>query len=295
MQNSSQSHKTFRLPEVQLIGAQKAGTSAIADWLFDGGFCRPKVFENEPWYYSKEVHFFDSEHRYNKGLEFYAKRFQNCNMRNGKFQYLDATPDTLPFPERVRLTYEAAGGNQVHTVKFLVILREPVSRELSLYNHLAHDNRTLCASERNRWHDQVLKEDGSIMSFDEYVYQTSIPALARESGAGMSTRHGMYATNLTKWFQVFDRNQILLLSYHELQNRPEKVQKRIQEFLGFEITGKFKRANALDTPFKIQSPSLEAKRALDFIFNDQNKRLYRLLELNPGPAMEESPIRFPVP
>ena len=120
------------LPSVQLIGAQKAGTSAIADWLFEqGGFQRPRVFQGEPRYYSKEVHFFDIDSRFHQGLEFYAKRFQpppqNPKAVSGQadeyFQkktnsivptrMMDATPDTLQFanecdqstkqPEAIRL------------------------------------------------------------------------------------------------------------------------------------------------------------------------------------------------
>ena len=125
-----------KLPTVQLIGAQKAGTSAIADWLFDhGGFERPEVMEGEPWYYSKEVHFFDIEERYCQGVDFYAQRFVNVG------RTMDATPDTFPFAERVRAIYEQAGGGQVDSVQFIVILRDPIARELSLYNHLAFDLR----------------------------------------------------------------------------------------------------------------------------------------------------------
>lgn len=52
VKNDCSSNKTILLPNSQLIGAQKAGTSAVADWLFkntDGGKCnRPIVFEDEP-------------------------------------------------------------------------------------------------------------------------------------------------------------------------------------------------------------------------------------------------------
>ena len=103
------SSKQNVLPVVQIIGAQKAGTSAIADWLFEsGGFSRPLVFDGEPFYYSKEVHFFDDGARFHQGVDFYAKRFKGGRT-------MDATPDTLPSAKRVLDTYEAAG--QAHSVK----------------------------------------------------------------------------------------------------------------------------------------------------------------------------------
>lgn len=291
--DNSRPQTVVRLPTVQLIGAQKAGTSAVADWLFDeGGFCRPRVFDDEPFYYSKEVHFFDLDSRYEQGVTFYAKRFACCK---DSTRTLDATPDTLPFAKRIWSTYKAAG--QVNTVKIMLILREPVSRELSLYNHLAHDCRRLDdASERNAWQRQVTKEDGSIMSFDEFVRTVSIPAFTRETGPGRSTRHGMYATHLREWFRLFDRSQILVLSYDELQCDPEKLQERIQSFLGLNIPGQLRRLNSNDSECKVRLPTCEAKQALLSILAPLNEELYQLLESNPGPPMELRPFpRFQEP
>jgi Sulfotransferase domain len=274
---------TDPLPKVLLVGAQKAGTSAIADWLFEGGFQRPQVFEDEPDYYSKEVHFFDVEHRYQQGLHFYAQRFPNG-------EGMDATPDTLPLADRVYHIYQAAGGDQAQTVKILVILREPVSRELSLYNHLAYDCRHLPASQRTSWHDHVLDKDGKIMSFDDYVRETSLPALARTSGPGQSTRHGLYARHFQKWLDHFDRSQILVLSYDELVHHPKALQDRIQRFLGRVIPGALLRANSNDNPDKVRLPSCEARDALLEVFLPENEKLYQLLESHPGPPMEQSPF-----
>lgn len=280
-----------QLPAVQLIGAQKAGTSAIADWLFDhGGFQRPIVMDGEPWYYSKEVHFFDLEARYQQGIDFYAQRFVN-NSRT-----LDATPDTLPFAERVRSVYEQAGGDQVDTVKFIVILRDPIARELSLYNHLAFDCRNLEHWDMTEWHHQVLnKSDSSILSFDEFVRRQSIPALQRSTGPGQSTRHSLYALHLRKWFDCFDRQQILILSYDELCSNPKQLKERIQTFLGYPLSDTaLQKSNANESIFKVKLPTPKAKEALQSVFAAQNEALYRLLESCPGPPMEERPFpRFP--
>lgn len=283
--------KLVQLPSVQLIGAQKAGTSAIADWLFEGGFHRPRVFDHEPWYYRKEVHFFDLEWRYNQGVEFYAKRFQTFEASglDGTLT-MDATPDTLPFAERVRSIYEAAGGNQEKTLKIIVILREPVARELSLYNHLAFDCRSLDASDRTEWHKQVTTAGGSIMSFDEFVREVSIPALGRETGPGQSSRHGLYVTHLRKWFDVFDRDQVLVLSYYELQNNPQRLLERIQQFLGRTIPGKIRRSNSNDSEKKVCLPSDEAKKGLSLVLTPHNEQLYKLLDEYPGPPMEQRPF-----
>mmetsp|Transcript_29895 Transcript_29895/g.45755 ORF Transcript_29895/g.45755 Transcript_29895/m.45755 type:complete len:138 (+) Transcript_29895:91-504(+) len=120
-----------QLSSVQIIGAQKAGTSAVAKWMFEGGYGRPQVFDGEPWYHKKEAHFFDIDWNFNRGLDFYARRFRDIDGIGRPA--LDATPDTLAFAQRVRDTYELAGGDQVNMLKIIVILRDPVARELSLF------------------------------------------------------------------------------------------------------------------------------------------------------------------
>ena len=281
----------IHLPVVQLLGAQKAGTSALADWLFDeGGFTRPKVFAEEPPYYSKEVHYFDSEWRYRQGPAFYAKRFEQSPSADGLAVAMDATPDTLPFADRVRSTYDAAGPNQTESLKIIVILREPISRELSLYNHLAFDCRRLQPSARSPWHTQVTREDGSIMSFDEFVFSVSIPSLARSTGPGRSTRHSLYEKHLKAWFDLFRRDQILVLSYDELQNSPGKLQHRVQVFLERVIPGSLSKSNSNDSPDKVTAPSHKARTALEAVFSPANDKLYELLRRHPGPAMEQTPF-----
>lgn len=293
MNTTTQPKAVVQLPTVQLIGAPKAGTSAVADWLFDmGGFCRPRVFAGEPWYYSKEVHFFDDDGRFHQGVEFYGERFPEQLVVNGEPAVcsMDATPDTLAFAERVRYAYDVAGGNQADTLRIIAILREPASRELSLYNHLAFDCRNLPIEERTSWHDQVINADGTIMSFDEFVVETSIPALRRDSGPGMSTRHSLYASHLLKWFQLFDRKQILVLSYDELVFRPEALQDRIQQFLGCTFPVGLERANSNESDYKVKVPSPEARKVLDHVFAPLNEQLYMLLESCPGPIMEQNPF-----
>jgi Sulfotransferase domain len=282
---------TARLPAVQLIGAQKSGTSSIADWLFEGGFVRPRVMGAEPLYYSKEVHFFDINHRFHRGLNFYAERFRfDEDASQSGSPTMDATPDTLQFAERVRSIYDKAGGDQAHRLKIIVILREPVSRELSLYNHLVHDFKTLKPSEKTSWNDQIINADGSIMSFDEFVEKVSLPALRNTTDLGRSTRHGLYAIHLRKWFSLFDRKQILVLSFDELQHRPMNLEERIRSFLCYPIPDGLKRANSNDHEGKLTSPSEPTKSKLQEVFAKHNEDLYQMLESNPGPPMEQKPF-----
>ncbi|KAL3827154.1 hypothetical protein ACHAXA_006709 [Cyclostephanos tholiformis] len=276
------------LPTVQLIGAQKAGTSAISEWLFEGGFRPSRVFDGEPYYYRKEAHFFDIDWNFHRGMEYYASRYEGtCGA-----PALDATPDTLAFAQRVHDIYLSAGC--ATTVKIIVVLRDPIARELSLYNHLVYDCQRLDPSQLSDWHKQVTKTDNSIMSFDEFVRDVSLPALATDEaqdyGLGRSSRHGLYANHLQDWFRLFDRNQILVLSYDELCNNPKKLQQRVQGFIGRIVPGDLCHKNSSNSPIKVQMPSCEARQCLQSFMKPHNERLYQLLEAHIGPPMEQRPF-----
>lgn len=279
-----------QLPLVQLIGAQKAGTSAIAEWLFKGGFRRPRIFDSEPCYYRKEAHFFDIDWNFQKGIDDYARRFEDDSASGAPA--LDATPDTLAFAHRVHDIYQLAGC--VSAVKIIVILRDPIARELSLYNHLAFACRNLDSSELSGWHQQVTKPDNTIMTFDEFVQSVTMPALvtneSEDRGLGRSSRYGLFADHLQEWFELFNRDQILVLSYDELQTEPGKLQERIQVFLGRTVLGNISQANNNDSPQKVRMPSHDAEKSLHSFFGPHNERLYQLLGATPGPPMEQRPF-----
>lgn len=286
---ASERKKTqHHLPHVLVIGPPKSGSSALFGWLSrKGGLCPSEVYEGEPSYYNKESHFFDNHTHYERGIASYAKRWDHCNSTHaGKFK-LDATPDTISYPERVRETFEAAGGDQVKKVKIIAILREPVSRELSMYNHMVSQcQQTSCPV---YWPLKIIK-DGAMMPFDDFVRERLIPFLnwnLKQNGDYFS----MYPQLLTRWFDVFDRDQILILNYNESKTDPNNFRERVQEFLGIEIHGKIDNVNAQTNPLKLKTMSHEAKQNLTLFFEPQNEKLYQLLKLHPGPSMEERSFR----
>ena len=386
--------KKYRLPNVQLIGVQKGGTSAIAVWLFHNGHFRHAFArQDEPFFYDKEPHFFDLKHRYEQGIEFYASRFiddttpvattdttnttgttrtkglteryvppqvhhttttTTTAANEGTTYVMDATPDTFQVPERVKATYleadddgddEGGGGGHHHhhhrqldNLKIMVILREPISRELSLYNHLRCQYLQYMKDDPSKitdWHRKIEKhetttrrtgtktnstqdkndndndnasDDGTssmIMSFDEYVDRYTIPALLngqldrpdrRWEG---SSRHGLYAHYLSKWFASFERRQILVMSYDEFVNDPDTLQSRIKQFLQLDeekgdITpgGFMSDVNSFPPFCKIRLSNV-ASETIDKLkseFEPLNEQLYTLLESNPGPSMEQRPF-----
>jgi hypothetical protein len=234
----------------------------IAAWLFES-MCRPKLFDNEPDHYKKEVHFFDNQKRYKRGIEFYAKRFQHCN-ENGRPRkfILDATPDYLMFADRVHKVYKKVGGDLLSSLKLIVILREPVSRLRSLH------------------HMKTALKEITVMTFDQYSERVSKSDIL----------YGKYVDHLRKWVDLFSRDQLLVLSYDEVQEDPDKVQWRIQEFVGGSLPGKLSRVNFNTQGNKTKTISSHASRILGPLFEVKNDELYEFLDSDHGPSMQQYPF-----
>ena len=231
-------------------------------------------FRNEPTHYKKETHFFDDITRYEQGIEFFAARFKHCT-KKGSF-IIDATPDYLIFPERIAETYAKAGPEIMSKLKLIVVLREPISRELSLYNH-------------KMFHANPEKR----ITFEEHansiVMKDSIPREGDINKLRAST--GKYVDHLKKFASLFKRDQLLVLSYDEMKAHPKRMQRRIQQFLSKKLLrGKMPYMNQHDSPEKLGVVSEQARQILEPFFKDKNEELYEFLDKNPGPSMEQRPF-----
>ena len=283
-----------RVPNVLLVGAQKAGTTAVAKWLFsEHAVCSAQTFADEEYWMAKEVHFFDIDQRFEQGAEFYQQRFNHCNSSDF---IMDATPNYATHAIRIGNFYrESVPSNYsvantpldgfVQGLKVMMILREPVSRELSWYNHKA--------STSGLWEEDVLKFNHS---FDEYTDEELLrkPTQFLDDGQcyGRICR-SLYSKLISQWLQVIPRSQMLILSYQELKNDPGTFMKRIEDFLGLpphKPNATFKRANVKSFAEKTFLPSCRSKNKLAGIFQPFNEELYALLRQNPGPPMEQSPF-----
>src|SRR6056297_562433 len=99
------------------IGAQKAGTSSIFHFLKE----HPEICTSS----KKEIHFFDKEYNYLKGIKFYRKFFNNCSSKNIKGEF---TPRYIYHPkvaQRIKKYFP--------DVKLIVSLRNPIERAISHY------------------------------------------------------------------------------------------------------------------------------------------------------------------
>ena len=273
------------LPNILLVGAQKAGTTAMSNWLYGNGVCRPARFGNEPFFFDKEVQFFDQQSRYEQGLDFYAKRYDHCR---GKAFAMDATPNYLPYPGHVETIYKQAGNEHLKNLKVIAVLREPIAKQLSLYNHKVYEY--LHTHDQNQWYSDVSKKDGSVRSFHEYT-DIIIRDLQNNPEEWELSNEGQYVLHVKKWVQFVDRKNLLMISYDELKHNPRQVEQRIKGFLGFDFPGAIESWNSKEHGKKVKHPECESVTRLNPYFESMNQELYRFLEEHPGPDSEQKPFQ----
>ena len=262
---------------------------------------RLDIPQGEPRHFSKEVQFFDRWPRYKQGAEFYRKRFEHCERGQLK---LDATPNYLVFPERVRPVYEAAGGGQANLLRMILILRDPVARELSLYNHKAALARERKADQVQFWSD-VVKDDGTvngtIIEFSEFAEATTFSRINQRTGLcfkwsqhRMQGCYGLYAHHLKNWMFEFQPNQILVLSYDELISNKKTLMGRVRSFLRLDPTVNgtedIPLSNQRKGEHKVSIMPCSVQARLYSLFNQSNEQLVKILRKKNEPSMEQRPF-----
>ena len=228
----------------------------------------------------KEVQFFNQPNRYNAGIDFYSKRFEHCSEETHPW-ILDATPNYFIEASKVYNTYtDEKAGDALAKLKLIAILRDPVSRELSWYNHKLHEYKH---GARDEWILDVVHTNGTIKTFDEYSIELSSLITANPKDA-----FSLYVDHLKSWVKLFGRQQLLILSYNEFVTDPSKTVGRLEEFLGVKLNGEFEKYNFWRDVSK-EMPTI-AKEVLGELFREKNEELYEYLANNPGPPMEEKPF-----
>jgi hypothetical protein len=239
------------LPDFLILGAQKAGTTALYAYLrWHPGITGPS------W---KEVSFFDRH--YLRGVRWYRGHFP---MRAGQRLVGEASPGYLfhPLaPERVKET--------VPDARLIALLRDPVDRALSHYHHevalgrepLAFEEALDAEPGRTRGEEgRMIREPGCFSrAWWDYTY------LAR----------GRYAEQLERWFAVFPRDQLLVVASEELAADPGGTYSRILEFLGAPRHDLDSYPRVYEQEYAQMRP--ETRRRLVEHFAEPNRRLYALL------------------
>lgn len=121
------------LPTFLIIGAQKSGTSWLANKLRQ----HPDVFIPRG-----EIHYFDKEFNLTKGIEWYREKFREAA---GAIAVGDKTPDYL-WTDGCGVEGYMPGAHQrlhrtIPQARLVILLRNPVERAISAVNHIIRTGR----------------------------------------------------------------------------------------------------------------------------------------------------------
>lgn len=252
-----------RLPNFLVLGAAKAGTTSLYHYIQQ----HPDVFLPRV----KEPHFFSNEEVWNRGLEAYLRdHFSGAERFSARGE---ATPHYLFYEKAAqRIAAVLPKENQ----RFIVVLRDPVTRAYSLYwnmRHEGHETRSFQEAVESGLEGEVDLESERLGTVrKQYI------------------RSGLYAAQLRAYLSYFALEQFLILLSDDLASNPEGTMRRVFNFLNVDDSPRVSAprvTNAAATPRVralqtfMREPN-RLKRALGRMFPNSWKRSVatRILELN---------------
>lgn len=245
----------FRMtPSFFILGAMKAGTSSLFDYLCQHPAILPPL--------RKEVHFFTRGWNAGKGFDWYAAHFPLRRRSRRHCLTGEATPGYLfdpDVPGRIARYRPDA--------KLIVVLRNPVDRAVSQYFHEVRFGR------------ETLPLDEALTREDERL---SLAAAAGRAGEdtllhASYRRRSEYAPQIRRLLEHFPREQLLVLLSDELFSDPRGATRACFDFLGLPVPAaplRYGIANAAPSKVDIH-PALRARLQRDFA--SRNRELARLL------------------
>ncbi len=239
------------LPDFLVIGAQKAGTTALYAYLR----WHPAI-TGPSW---KEVSFFDRH--WWRGEAWYRGQFP---LRPGGRLVGEASPSYLfhPLaPERARAV--------VPDAKLVALLRDPVDRAYSQYQH-----EVALGREPLPFEDALAAEDDRTRGEVERLMEDP-RAFSRAWWDHTYAARGLYAEQLERWLAVFPREQLLVVTTDELGERPGEAYASILAFLGAPPHELHDYPRVFDRDYAPMEPRTRA--ALAARFAEPNRRLEALL------------------
>lgn len=189
-------------PNFLCIGAQKSGTTLLYELLRE----HPEIYIPE----QKELHFFDIDDNYKKGISWYLQFFKSSINQKA---IGSITPSYIYFdyvPERI----QAELGNNI---KFIVILRNPIDRAYSHY-----------------W--MSFKRGYETLSFEKAIMMehARIRKGYFEKNNFSYISRGFYSEQLERYYRFFPKENFKILIFERFIKQIDQYIYEILDFLGVE-------------------------------------------------------------
>ena len=186
------------LPDFIIVGAMKAGTTTLADYL---------RHHSEIYMPEEELHFFDARggytDRWERGVKWYEKQFESadpsdiCGEKTPTYSCLPSVPERI---------YQV-----VPDVKIIWILRNPVDRSYSNYWHAVR-----AGAEKLSFEEAVKQEDERIK---ENIWKGYV-------------RRSHYINQIDRFLEYFDRESMHFCLFANMKNNLVSLINEVTVFLG---------------------------------------------------------------
>ena len=249
------------LPSFIIIGAQRCGTTSLYDYLSH----HPQIIPSPV----KELFYFDDY--YTRPIEWYKSFFPTKKEQEKLERDLvarvitgEASPSYFFHPYAAKRIKET-----LPQVKLILVLRDPIERAYSHYNHIRRLNREPLSFE-----EALAKEVERITPDIEKLAKDEFYKADQRRDYSYLTR-GYYAKQLTEWYKYFPKEQLLVVQSEEFYRETPRVYNEIVEYLGLNsyTLPSFEAKNAL----KYAKMAPETKEKLKAYFAPKNEELYELL------------------
>lgn len=254
------------LPNFLIIGASKSGTTSLWHYLMQ----HPCVLCNYDG--RKEIQYFDQ--KIHKGLRWYKAHFptrsfieKKAELGLGQVLVGEATSHYIfhPLaPSRIK--------KLLPKVKIIALLRNPVKRAYSHYQHEVRKDR-----EKVSFNEAIELEVSRLEGSHEKILQNE-NYFSQERHDHSYLERGKYYDQLVRWYDIFPAKQILVLKSEKLFKNPEAVYKRVLKFLGLSFYDGVEFETMNPGTYENMEPGI-SKRLEDYFYTE-NMKLYQLLKLD---------------
>lgn len=183
-----------------IIGAQKAGTTALFEFLG----AHPEIFMPG----AKEVHFFIRDEFYLQGERYLAPL------------YASVTDEALVGAADVEIMYFPGSAERIHAynpdMRLLAVLRDPVDRAYSGYWFA----RRLGFEEADTFEEALGRED--LRARGGYSERSKLTYVG----------HGLYAEQLERFLRLFGRDRLWVVLSEDLREQPRETLEATLGWLG---------------------------------------------------------------
>jgi len=251
------------LPDFLIIGAQKCGTTFLYQLLVQHPRVKPAFL--------KEVHYFDLNFR--KGNKWYRSHFP-VQIRNSRTYITgEASPYYLFHPHAAK-----RASMVVPDAKLIVLLRSPVDRAYSHYQHQVKRvsgkaRESLTFEEAIEAEERILPAEVSKMLQDEYYV-----SLRHRTRSYLS--RGRYVDQLLAWSCFYPRRRMLVLKSEDLFDDTTNVLERVLDFL--EIPHWTPETYSIPNKREYTGVNPFVRQRLDEYYEPYNQRLYDYLGVDFG-------------